>query len=101
LEEACTYVIWCRNVLEELQFPQHGPTIVLQDNTSTMDVATDGPTFRHNRHIIGKFGFVKEQIANGMIKLQYVPTKLMVADMLTKVLNESLLKHHMTSCSIK
>jgi hypothetical protein len=46
------------------------------------------------KHIDLKYHFVKDHVQMGIIKLQYVPTGDMVADMLTKLLpKHALMKH--------
>jgi hypothetical protein len=101
LEEAMTYVVWMRKLLSELGFDQTSPTPVFQDNTSTMGIGKKGTAFKRNKHILGKFAYVKEQLDEKTAILQYVPTKFMIADLLTKPLSESLMKHHMNANSIK
>jgi hypothetical protein len=47
-------------------------------------MAMQGASFKRTKHLIGKQTFVKERIQNGDIVLQYLPTKDMPADVLTK-----------------
>jgi hypothetical protein len=101
LEEATTYVVWVRQLLAELGFKQQEPTVVFQDNKSTIVLAKRGPTFKRNKHMMGKYAFVHQSLEDGVIRLQYVRTEMMRADILTKPTTESVLKHHMTSSSFK
>ena len=100
LEEASTYVIWMRLLMNELGYPPSGPTKVFQDNQSTIIMATSGGSFKRTKHLICKQSFVKERIANGDMHLCYLPTNRMVADMLTKPLPRALLQKLMTLLGI-
>jgi hypothetical protein len=46
------------------------------------------------KHIGLKWHFLKDDVEHGTIKLRYLPTDQMVADMLTKPLPESALTRH-------
>jgi hypothetical protein len=56
------------------------------DNQSSIAIATD-PKYRHRtKHIEVHYHYVREQVERGLIKLEYVSTKEMLADVLTKPL---------------
>jgi hypothetical protein len=56
-------------------------------------MAMQGASFKRTKHLIGKETYVKEWIQNGDIALQYLPTKEIPADLLTKpVGREALLR---------
>ena len=62
--------------------------VILQDNQSTMLLACNGQqsSGKATRHIDVWYYFVKDQIDKKLMHLEYCPTDLMVADMLTKPL---------------
>lgn len=86
LEEASTYAVWYALLLFELGCGEVKPIKIYQDNKSTMVMAAVGPTFRRTKHIIGKRSYVQERLAEGEVTLGYVPTRDMLADILTKPL---------------
>jgi hypothetical protein len=86
LEDASTYAVWYCNLLEDLGFKDVRPITIFQDNKSTIIMAVQGATFRRTKHLIGKQTFIRERIDNGEVKLSYMPTKDMIADILTKAL---------------
>jgi hypothetical protein len=51
--------------------------------------------------LICKESYVKERLLNGDIKLQYLPTDQMPADMLTKPMSKFLLQKHMHKLFIR
>ena len=79
-------IMWARNLLEELGFPQHGPTILYQDNISTMRIINHKGNAGRMRHIGLRYNFVREQVQLGNITVCYLSTDMMTADALTKPL---------------
>jgi hypothetical protein len=85
------YIEWLRNLLSSLGFDQKEPSIVYQDNMSTIKLAEKGEgNFGTTRHLNVRFFKIKELIDNGTIKLVYCPTEHMIADILTKPLSGKL-----------
>jgi hypothetical protein len=86
LAEAVKSTIWIRNLLIELGYKIR-PTRVLQDNKSTITVSNNGKfNSKKTKHIGVRYQFIKDEIDNSTVILDYCPTKLMVADALTKPL---------------
>ena len=72
-------------LLEELNLLMKQPTIVYQDNKSTMRLAKRGEGFDgKSRHMRVRYHYIAEQIAKGEIDIRYLETTKMVADLLTK-----------------
>jgi hypothetical protein len=85
LDDALCYVLWCRKFLEEVGFKQLAPTIIWQDNKSTMLIASKGPGYAgKTRHVRNRYYFIKQHIDEGDVVLKYLPTEEMVSDLLTK-----------------
>jgi hypothetical protein len=60
---------------------------VYEDNQATIALALNGgPTSERSRHIRSRFFFIKQFINSGEMTLNYCPTELMIADILTKPL---------------
>ena len=90
LEDASTYAVWYQLLLSDLGVSAR-PITVCQDNKSTIIMAVKGASFKRTKHLIGRHSYVKERIANGDIVLKYVPTKEMMADLLTKPVSKEVL----------
>jgi hypothetical protein len=87
LDEAAMAILWCRNLLGELGFKPKDPSIVYQDNQSVIKMAEKGGgSFKRTKHIAKKYFYVHELIDNKEVALMYLPTSVMVADLLTKPL---------------
>ena len=83
--EGAKLVAWARQLLSELGYPQPGPTVVYEDNQSTIRMVNNGNDKGRTKHIDVRFHYVREMIENKQIVVQYKPTQDMIADILTKV----------------
>ena len=82
--------MWARNFLEELGFPQTEPTTLCEDNMSTITLLNNGCNSIKTKHVALPFHFTQEQIHNGVIRIEHLPTTQMTSDILTKPLPPSL-----------
>ncbi|KAF0685715.1 Aste57867_22436 [Aphanomyces stellatus] len=78
-------LLWYIELLEELGFPQRS-IVVHCDNQSAIAIAKNPGHDERTKHISTKYHFVRDQVEKGRIQLQYCPTKLIVADILTKAI---------------
>ena len=88
LSAAIQEAMWLRSLLQELGVPQNEATIVMQDNQSTMAIATNPEAHERTKHIDIRHHFVRDTIESGAIELQYCPTQDMIADIFTKALDK-------------
>jgi len=90
LSDSISMAIWCRNFLEEQGYDMP-PASVFQDNQSTIAMVRAGkPTSDRTRHVNIRFFFVADREKAGEIAIEYLPTKEMLADALTKPLQGEL-----------
>lgn len=86
VNDALSQIMQIRRLLLEIDAIS-SPTILFQDNQSTIYVCNHGPGPRNrSRHIDVRYYYVRERIAAGDIVVQYLETKSMLADLLTKPL---------------
>jgi len=84
LDEGVTTLIWFQRLMNDLSYASL-PSIVYQDNQSTIHIARHGPNgSRRTRHINVRYFFVKDHLETGNSIIKYLPTEDMVADLLTK-----------------
>ena len=63
------------------------PVTVYQDNQAAIRLMENGFTSSsRTRHIDIRYFFIKDRIENGDVKIEYLHTKQMIADFLTKPL---------------
>jgi hypothetical protein len=75
--------LWLRKLLEDLQLSP-GPMIIKADNQSAIKVLKNPIMSARSKHIDVIYNFARERVARGEIKFEYIPTTMMLADMLTK-----------------
>jgi hypothetical protein len=85
LSDVVKELLWYIELLEELGFPQES-IVVHCDNQSAISIAKNPGHHERTKHISTKFNFVRDEVEKGRIQLRYCPTKLMVADILTKAI---------------
>jgi hypothetical protein len=85
--EGTKEVIYFRQLLLELGFPQEAPTVIYADNTSMITLATDfSGNHKRVKHYITRINFLIEQVRDRVITFTHVGTQDNVADILTKPL---------------
>ena len=89
LASATQEALWMRRLSAELiGRPPAGATTIFEDNQSAISM-TKNPQFHgRSKHISIKYHFVRDQVTDGTIKVEYCPTTEMIADMLTKGLSK-------------
>lgn len=79
-------VVWARRLLSDLGFAQIKPTPLFSDNQSAIRLVQNPEFHKRTKHIDVVFHLIREIQARGEITLFYVPTRLQLADILTKAL---------------
>ena len=78
--------MWARSFLLSLGFPQPEPTILYEDNMSTISMIHNKTNGKRTKHIEVRYNLVREQYEKKVIKMVHCPTAVMTSDMLTKSL---------------
>jgi hypothetical protein len=98
-------VIWMRRLLNQVDPSKPSqvsePTVVYQDNKSTILLASNPSQHARTKHINTKFHFVRDQVNEATIKIEYKSTEDMVADILTKAVSRVKLNKHLESLGLK
>jgi hypothetical protein len=79
-------VIYLREILRDFGFPPTGPTRVYEDNLACVSMSENPVRRKYSRHIDIRRYFVRDLVAQQILKLVPLRTNLMVADALTKSL---------------
>ena len=82
----CTRVLWMKQTLTDIQVEYDEPIPIYCDNTSTISVSKNPMMHSKTKHIPIKYHFLREQVAEKKIRVEYVGTKEQVADIFTKLL---------------
>eukprot|EP00253_Pinus_taeda_P028633 PITA_28633 len=82
----CTQLLWMMQTLQDFQITCTPPISILCDNTSAINISKNPVMHSKTKHIPIKYHFLRKQVIEQKVKLEYVPSKEQVADILTKPL---------------
>lgn len=83
--EACKEAIWLKQFFSELG-ESVSPIKLYVDNQSALKLIKN-PVFHHRtKHIDVRYHFVRERYNNGDIDIEFIPSKMQIADVFTKAL---------------
>eukprot|EP00253_Pinus_taeda_P019580 PITA_19580 len=82
----CTQLLWMMQTLQDIQITCTPPISIFRDNTSATNISKNPIMHSKTKHIPMKYHFLREQVLEQKVKLEYVPSKEQVADILTKPL---------------
>ena len=83
----CTQVIWMKQTLEYLLVKYEDPIVIHCDNTSTINISKNHVMHStKTKHIPIKYHFLREQVSQKVVKMDYIDTKEQIADIFTKSL---------------
>ena len=87
-------LVWLRQFLEELVYPPTSPTLVHEDNKSTIIIISNGNDKGRTKHMDIRYHYIRELVQRKQLSVTYCPSPQMTADMLTKSLDiKSLISH--------
>jgi hypothetical protein len=87
MTEACKKALLFRFLLSDLGFAQPDPIICYEDNKSAICLAEAPQITRNSRHIFVRHHYIRDLVAQHLVKIQYLATAEMTADLLTKPIN--------------
>ena len=82
----CTQLLWMMQTLQDIQITCTPPMSILCDNTSAINMSNNPVMHSKTKHIPIKYHFLREQVLEQKVKLEYVPSKEQVVDIFTKPL---------------
>ena len=86
LSEAVKEALWMRELFKEIGVPVNDPTLIHEDNLSTLAIAMNPVHHQRVKHMDVKVHFLRDHLQKNDITLIYCPTEDMIADLLTKAL---------------
>ena len=95
VNEVTSEILWARDVLIELGFPQDEIQIAEDNNSCITMLQTEPRNFQTNsRHVRVKWAFFRQEAEKQLLKLVFCPTEKMRADILTKPLRGNVFRGH-------
>lgn len=92
LSETCQELLWIRRLLKDFDEEQDQPTTVFEDNQSCLSFVSSDRLSKRSKHIETRQHFIRDLCDRRELSLEYCPTELMIADILTKPL--AAIKHY-------
>lgn len=83
--EGTKEVIWIKQFLKELTLAVSTPTLYC-DNQSTISISNYNTLHDRSKHINIKHFFIRDEIQNGNMKIEWISTEDQSADIFTKAL---------------
>lgn len=84
LSEITKEAIYLRGFLLELGFRGPETVNISNDNMGALKLSENPVYHARSKHIDGRHHFVRDSLKSGLMKLNYLPTEVMVADVLTR-----------------
>jgi hypothetical protein len=91
---AACEIVFMRGLLREMGVEIGGPTLLRVDNLGAVALAKDRRSCHRSRHIQRRYLKVREFVALGEVKVEYVNTDANAADILTKALERDAFERH-------
>ena len=82
----CTQLLWMMQTLQDFQIKFSPPISIMCDNKSAISISKNPAMHSKTKHIPIKYHFLREQVLEEKVKLEYVPSKEQVVDIFTKPL---------------
>ena len=100
MSKAASQALWIRSFLMELNVNVEQPIPLFGDNQSSIKLAKNPKYHERSKHIAIQHHFIREQIEDGVIRLEYVSTGDMLADIFTKCLPKTTHQKHTKNLGI-
>jgi hypothetical protein len=105
LKEATKEMLYLKeiaiNLLSKLTKHNIVTNTIYTDSKSAIDLAKNPEHHARSKHIDIQYHFVRENVQNGIIKLEYISTKEQLADILTKGLVNTAYRYLVRKLSLK
>lgn len=92
--EALKTCMWLRELLRELHITDLQEVVVFQDNLSAITLGTVSTTPKRSKHMLPKLTYVRSLELSGAVRLEYLSTTEMTADVLSKPLHGEIYYQH-------
>lgn len=86
MSDAGRELMWLCQILHEIHFLPQGPTVLHYDNTGSAALANNPVHHSRSKNIDLRYHFIRSLVKKNHVSLEYVKTKELLADILTKPL---------------
>jgi hypothetical protein len=98
--DATKQAVWLAQLLSDLGLPIGSAFPILNDNRGAVELSKNPVAHDKSKHIALRMAYLRENVLNGIITLEYIPTAANTADLLTKALPRDTSDVHRTSLGL-
>ncbi len=84
MAHAAKELIWLRYLLRDLNMSKYEPSILFCDNQGAISLAKNPTHHAKTKHVDIQLHFIRDHIEKGTFNVEYCPTEIMLADIMTK-----------------
>ena len=88
LSQATQEAIWLRRLLSDIGCRSEEPTVIFEDNQGAIEISKNAKFHNRTKHIDVRFHFIREKVLLNEVKVIYLSTEEMLADVMTKELTK-------------
>ena len=88
LSQATQEAIWMRKLLSDIGCKSEEPTTMYEDNQGAIEISKNAKFHNRTKHIDVRFHFIREKVSTNEVKVVYLSTEDMLADIMTKGLTK-------------
>ena len=88
LSQATQEAIWLRRLLSDIGSRSEEPTVIFEDNQGAIEISKNAKFHNRTKHIDVRFHFIREKVLSNEVKVIYLSTEEMLADVMTKGLTK-------------
>jgi hypothetical protein len=93
-------VTWLRWLLEDFSVSVYMPTSLLSDSIWAISIAHDPVKHELTKHIGVDAHFIRSQVQDSVVVLQYMPSELQLADFFTKAQTHAHYQFYLSKFSV-
>ena len=82
--QAALEIVFLRKLLKEMGVDMSDPTVLRVDNSGAVELSKHRKSCNRSRHVLRRYLKVRELVAEGAIKVEWVETKENLSDLLSK-----------------
>lgn len=98
--QAVREALWIRKIAYDLKILPQGGILLKCGNTGALSLSRDNIISSRSKHIDVTYHLTRDYVSKGAVRLEYLSTDDMIADMMTKPLTQQKLLKHRTSCGM-
>ena len=84
-----------RNLVTQLGYPQV-KMFMFEDNKAAISMALQESSTRKTKHVELQVHYIRDLVKRGLVVMIHIPTRIQLADIFTKPLNEDAFNRHLS-----